>query len=104
MAYARRTDPETSHDAAQSVRNLTETQNAILEMCTKPITDHKLVVWYQSLASDGVVPHASESGIRSRRSELVDKGLIIDSGQRSLSPSGRKQILWQTFNDGGTLW
>jgi hypothetical protein len=39
-------------------------------------------------------PRQSPSGIRSRRAELTDLGLIIDSGRRTVTPSGRPCIVW----------
>jgi hypothetical protein len=98
MPFARRTDPKTSHDAAESVQNITATQQAILEICHKPITDHTLVAYYKNLADQGIVPRASESGIRSRRAELVAKGLVVDSGKRAPTYSGRSQIIWQAHD------
>lgn len=37
----------------------------------------------------------SPSGARTRRRELVDKGLVQDSGRRSTTQSGRKTIIWE---------
>ena len=36
----------------------------------------------------------SDSGIRTRRSELRDKGLVIDTGQRVLLATGRQAAVW----------
>lgn len=92
MTNARRTDPQTSHDAARSVENVTETQAFIMKALTRPATDVELVDRYRNMKR---APRASESGIRSRRAELVDKGLIIDSGLRVVLPSGRRAIVWK---------
>jgi len=43
---------------------------------------------------------SSQSGFRTRRSELVDEGLIEDSGVRAVLASGRKAIAWQITQDG----
>lgn len=92
MPHARTTDPKTSHDAAKSVSNINKTQQAILEMLewgTK--TDGDIIrAIYQRYGQI-----ASESGIRSRRSELVALGKVIDSGDRVKLPSGRNAIVWQ---------
>jgi hypothetical protein len=91
MPFTRNTDPETSHRAADSVRNITETQAHILKVLSRPRTDPELIEAYRSLKT---APRASESGIRSRRSELVARGLVIDTGQRVKLPSGRHAVLW----------
>lgn len=92
MPTARHTDPTTSHAAAASVTDLTATKTAILKALKRPGTDVALVERYRNLKS---APRASESGIRTRRCELVDAGLVIDSGKREVLPSGRKAIIWQ---------
>lgn len=101
MPYARLTDPTTSHDAAASVENVTATQKFILTLFSiMPLTDEDLVHIYQQQIRMGAderdVPRASESGIRSRRAELVKKGLIVDSGLRQRLTSGRNAIVWVT--------
>lgn len=92
MPAARHTDPQTSHDAAESVDNLTATKQAILRVLARPRTDVDLVEAYMNYRN---APRASESGIRSRRAELVAAGLVIDSGQRVKLASGRNAIVWQ---------
>jgi len=91
MPNARKTDPKTSHDAARSVESVTETQAFILKALTRPGTDTALVQRYRNIKR---APFASESGLRSRRAELVDKGLVADSGLREILPSGRRSIVW----------
>jgi hypothetical protein len=91
MPYARKTDPTTSHEAAAKVDNLTATKQAILKALNHPRTDVDLISAYQSLYG---APAASESGIRTRRAELVAAGLVLDSGLRAKLPSGRRAIIW----------
>ena len=91
MAKARNTDPQTSHEAAESVSNISETQRAILNALVRPRTDVELIEVYRKIKSN---PRASESGIRSRRAELVAAGLVIDTGSRIKLPSGRRAIVW----------
>lgn len=92
MPGARITDPQTSHDAAESVDNLTETKQYILKALVRPRTDVSLVEAYRNLK---FAPRASESGIRSRRAELVADGLVKDSGVRVKLASGRSAIVWE---------
>lgn len=91
MPRARNTDPQTSHAAAESVTNLTQTQATILRVLKRPRTDTQLIEAYRKLKR---APLASESGIRSRRAELVEKGLVADSGDRALTPFNRRSIVW----------
>jgi hypothetical protein len=90
MANARKTDPKTSHDAADSVKDITKTQEYVLKALKRPRNDTQLIEAYRSLKT---APRASESGIRSRRSELVGAGLVVDSGKRVKMPSGRFSIV-----------
>lgn len=88
-AVARRTDPQTSWDAARSVKDLRQSQQIILGaiIAYGPITDEDIHAMLK-------VP-MSPSGARTRRKELVDKGLVQDSGQRAKTRSGRQTILWE---------
>lgn len=99
MALARLTDPQTSHDAAASVKDITKTQNAILKLLSiTPMADEDLIHYYRQQISMGAdsydFPRASESGIRSRRAELVKAGKVVDTGQRQKLASGRHAIVW----------
>jgi hypothetical protein len=96
MAQARIDDPQTSHEAASSVRNVSETQLVILGILRNAMHDEKLVAEYESLVRIGSAPMASQSGIRSRRATLVDMGLIEDTGSRVKTASGRNAIVWQS--------
>lgn len=91
MPFARKTDPTTSHEAAAQVADLTATKQAILKALNHPRTDVDLISAYKSLHG---APMASESGIRTRRAELVTSGLVVDTGDRAKLPSGRNAIVW----------
>lgn len=96
-AIARRNDPATAHQAADSVQNINETKGCILYLLQDPMTDQELVQRYKEAEHSWLgTPPASESGIRSRRAELVKAGLVFDTGQRRVLPSGRKAIVWGT--------
>lgn len=97
-AYARRTDPETSHEAARSIRSdkLRRSQEAVLDVLRSlhRATDVELIQSYNLRGYAFSVPQ-SDSGIRTRRSELVTAGKVIDSGERVKLPSGRRAIVWK---------
>ena len=78
-ANARRSDPDTSHAAARSLSSdkLRESQEAVLSNVYKG-------------------PPQSPSGLRTRRRELVDRGLMEDTGIRKKLPTGRRGIVWRT--------
>jgi hypothetical protein len=94
MPQARKTDPQTSHDAANSVKDVSKTKKAILVLLRKHQSDMQLVASYSKLARQNKAPRASESGIRSRRAELVRLGLVKDTGKRDRSASNRQMIVW----------
>lgn len=102
MARARRSDPETSQAAARSVGGLNAKQRAVLALLRErgPMTDEALVVDYALAAMTAAAtdpaqaPEQSASGIRTRRRELADAGLVVDTGERRKSRSGRAAIVW----------
>ena len=97
-AHARNTDPQTSHDAAESVKNLSETQSRILNLFELPnngYTDEELISSY--FKHYGYWFPASDASIRSRRAELVKRGELRDSGQKRLTKLGRGTTVWTTW-------
>lgn len=91
MARARTLDPSTSHQAAASVSNITPVKRAILDALQVAMTDQELVLAVRLTHGDML---ASESGIRSRRAELVAEGFVEDTGSRIKLTSGRNAIVW----------
>lgn len=92
-AVARDSDPLTSWDAARSLGELTQRQADVLAELRAwgPMTDERLVT---------LVRDQSPSGVRTRRSELVAAGLVVDSGERVESPnSHRKMIVWKVADE-----
>jgi hypothetical protein len=92
-ARARSTDPDTSHDAARSIGEMTEKRQAVLDII-RAIgggTDEDIIDAYRSSSA----PMQSASGIRTRRAELVLCGLVEDSGMRRQRSSGRHAIVWK---------
>jgi hypothetical protein len=105
MPTARITDPLTSHLAAQSVANLEATKLVIKYLLTAPKTDQELIEEYTVGALLGKWPKASESGIRTRRSELVEAGEVIATGEKRKTESGRQANVWSlTPRPAETLW
>lgn len=90
-AKARTSDPETSHQAAKSVRRIAETQAKIMSLFEDfgNLTDEEIASQAQFNGW-----FTSSSGLRTRRSELVEKGLLKDSGERRRLESGRRGICW----------
>ena len=86
---ARATDPETSLLAAATA--------------TAGLTHNQIVVLTALAAAGdrGMIDHDHEplNGLKQdtagkRRGELVDQGLVVDSGQRRKTPRGAKAIVW----------
>lgn len=96
VARARRADPETSHEAAASLTSdkLRRSQEAVLALLRErgPMDDQHLVREY-AWNFDASAPEQSESGLRTRRKELVQRGLVRATGTVRL-PSGRNAIVW----------
>ena len=95
VAHARNSDPRTSHEAAESVKDLTEVQSRILSLFDRNsfgLTDEQLIEQY-NLAFGRYYP-ATDSSIRSRRSELVHKGKLMDTGHRGTTRAGRATTIW----------
>ena len=88
-AVARSTDPDTSWAAAhsQTPDKIRQSQTKVLRMLRRwgPMTDTTLVHLMSGM---------SPSGIRTRRRELVDMGLVHDTDARVTLASGRKAIVW----------
>lgn len=96
-AVARRTDPETSHQAAASVRDISKTHERILEVLDRygPATDEEIYSYYFNLAQLFEWPPASPSGLRSRRAELVTLGKVYDTGNKGHTSAGRPTTIWE---------
>lgn len=92
MPNTRTLDPATSHQAEASVTGLAESYRIILAILREsgPMNDEKLIATWRKTQNK----KASDSGIRSRRSELAATGLIVDTGDRIKMDSGRMSIVW----------
>jgi hypothetical protein len=98
-AHARHSDPWTSHAAAQSIppEKLRASQRAVLECFSRHGAMHhnELVATYSREYRDAGWPQQSVSGLRTRTHELVDLGLLRNSGSVVRLPSRRKSIVWE---------
>jgi len=101
MPFWRKTDPATSAEAALSIPEVKvkDTQKRILELLKdKPLTDTEIRVHYLVKLATDDWPDVSDSGLRTRRAELVTLGLVEDSLARRRLPSGRYAIVWKLVN------
>jgi hypothetical protein len=104
MANARISDPITSHEAAESAWSPSEVQQHILEILehdeavtgnSTGMTDDDIYRAYvrESRQHGWVMP--TPQSVRSRRSELVAKGLVEFSGVYGMTDSGRRTQEWR---------
>jgi predicted ArsR family transcriptional regulator len=77
---------DTSREAASSIKGKAATlRDEVLEAIRRhPSTDEQL--------AERLV--LSPNTCRPRRVELVDRGLVVDSGQRAKTASGRSAVVW----------
>lgn len=93
---ARATDPGTSHAAADSVAQVSETQAAILVLLRgTPMCDERLVQQYRTWEHLENLPKATDQSIRSRRAELVRKGLVVPAAYQERMTTGRMAQVWE---------
>lgn len=99
----RSTDPVTSAKAIEPVTevSLNRKQQSVLEALRRlggRACDQELVYQYQMHMPD--LPLQSESGLRTRRKELVTQGRVADIGLRVYTESGREAIVWSLVLEG----
>lgn len=99
VARARRTDPETSQEAARSLSadTLRESQARVLRALVEqgPAHDYELI---RRLEAAG--HRVTRSGVQTRRSELARAGLVRDTGERVALDTGRRAIVWSATDAG----
>ena len=95
-APTRREDPDTSHEAGDQFtgERLRQIQQDVWDyfLRVKKATDEDL----KDALSD---KYPIESTWRTRRSELVRMGYLMDSGGRKLNRNGRLMIIWKLARD-----
>jgi hypothetical protein len=85
-------DPETSRRAAESITptKLSGTQGLVLWVLKQgPAIDEQII--YRIREHTRVSPQS----IRSRRAELVRRGLVVDSGKRRRTQYGQQATVWK---------
>ena len=101
QARARRTDPETSHQAAASVRNITHAHKQLLSLLVTfrdGLTDEQLHrEWMLAVdrVRDGSWLPITPSGCRTRRSELVRMGKVVAAEEKGRTAAGRACTIWR---------
>lgn len=100
LAFARRDDPDTSREAAESITpRIRQLQLAVLAYAASceqvGFTDPAMNAHF------GV----TSSTYRTRRAELVDLGLVYDTGERVAlgAGGGRKHAVWRVTSKGTAL-
>lgn len=91
-AHARKTDPKTSHDAADSISPILNQievgiYNALLEFLPGGATSDEIVV------ASGIQYRT----VTPRLKPMSRKGFVRDSGETKKGESGRKQIIWRAI-------
>lgn len=92
-AKTRANAAKTSKRAAASVQRMTRKRQDVMATFRRfgALTDEQLVSVYGQMDD---VADQSESGLRTRRSELVKMGLLCDTGQTRRIRSGRMAVVW----------
>lgn len=95
-APVRHTDPATSVEAAERLTpdKLTKNQRAVLECFMRhgDMADSQLIERYNHAVPLRWKPQ-SDSGLRTRRKELTDGGLLEEKGRVKIKPHGA-QTIW----------
>ena len=95
----RRTDPISSHEAADSVQSkAAQSRDFVLYLLRDigPASDHELVDAADLLnARLPETPRFSPSRLRTARHELARDGVVTDTGYFHLTGSGRRAQVWQ---------
>lgn len=100
-ARARRTDPETSHAAADSNTNRAEVEQFVLHLFDlyRYLTDQELTTLYFTEPSH---PAAHDDSPRKRRSDLAKAGRLVQTTLPGKSRSGRAMTVWARPEDAKT--
>lgn len=92
-APTREGDPQTSHDAADTVQNIRAKQQMIFDL----LEYHGPMIDEEIYREPMITIMNRPSGARTRRKELVDLGLVRDSGKRRPTEAGRQSTVWEAI-------
>lgn len=95
-ARARRSDPETSHEAADS-NNVAESQHEVRTILEKygPLADYDIDSFHRLRARELDIPPYSDSRLRTARSELVQQGHVEWTGEHDQTLKKRRTRTWR---------
>lgn len=100
MPSARTTDLDTSHRAGDRARERAPIiRTVIMEIMdgSEPLTHDEIIARYRlRMVTDPSTPPASDSGIRTRVSELRKAGLVVLDPTEGLSTYGNRAKRWVT--------
>ena len=63
-----------------------------------PSTDQELIRGYKDLVTELDLPQQSDSGIRTRRRELANEGVLEFTGDLRKTSAGRQAMVWGVTN------
>ena len=100
--HARTADPETSHQAAESVFGMSDLQADLLRLFRQfgPMTDEQLIGRHD----DAGMVSRTDSRIRTARHELEEAGKVEWSGGFGLTGGGGKTRIWRIVPKEPTLF
>lgn len=100
QAHARRAHPETSHEAAQSVLGIRDSQWLVWSTLLRvgPKANHELVPLVQQAHQEIFKAPITEQSVRSRRAELTAVGLVEFTDEFHKSPTGRRARVWRSVS------
>lgn len=89
-AHRRRSDPDTSREAAHMI------ESAVDAICGKLLAAFRA---HGAMTRNEVARHValSDYQVSKRLSDLKNAGLLIDSGLRRAGSTGRQQIVWRAL-------
>lgn len=99
VGLARRTDPVTSHEAAESLSDeaLVGAQREVVDILTinGGLADVDIASVHEFRHARGITElNLSEQRLRTARAELVRAGRVVATGREVLTPRGRRAVVW----------
>lgn len=102
MTHSRPSDPDTSYEAGMAAAlGASKIRPILVELITEhgPLTHDRLFAEYQQLSiMQTDTPRSSQSGLRTRVSELVRAGLVRMSEEEGVSQYGNRSKQWEVID------